>query len=107
MLAKVNEVATQINVPHLATSDVVSVHRLPVIRDKIPGIIVRFSNLTMKDSFLDKKTELTRSKSKFFILENLTKRNRHFLAVAKAPEQWLPICLAQEQQNLRETHRRR
>lgn len=84
LLAKVNEVATQINVPHLATSDVVSVHRLPASRDKIPGIIVRFSNQTVKDSFLDKKTELNRSKSNFFILENLTKRNRHLLAVAKA-----------------------
>lgn len=84
LLAKINEVATKINVPHLASSDVVSVHRLPASRDKIPGIIVRFSNYNVKDSFLEKKTELNRSKSKFFILENLTKRSRHLLAAAKA-----------------------
>lgn len=55
LLAKVTEVATKINVPHLASSDVVSVHRLPASRDKIPGIIVRFSNHAVKDSFLKKK----------------------------------------------------
>lgn len=76
LLGKVNEVATKINIPHLTSSDVVSVHRLPASRHKIPGFIVRFSNYSVKYSVLEKKTELNRSKFNFFILENLTKRRR-------------------------------
>lgn len=83
LLSKVNDVASKINVPELSVTDVVSIHRLPAARDKVPGIIVRFARQSVKDAFLAKKSELNRLKIYCFILENLTKRNKVLLTATK------------------------
>lgn len=83
LLSKVNDVASKINVPELGMTDVVSIHRLPAARDKVPGIIVRFARQSVKDAFLAKKSELNRLKIYCFILENLTKRNKVLLTATK------------------------
>lgn len=54
-LSKVNAVAAKMQVPALAASDVVSIHRLPTSRDRVPAIIVRFANQSIKDVFLERR----------------------------------------------------
>lgn len=88
-LSKVNAVAATIQVPELTASDVVSVHRLPSSRDRVPAIIVRFANQSTKDAFLKKKSELNKLKHHCYILENLTKKNKALLAVTK---EWARNC---------------
>lgn len=82
-LSKVNAVAAKMQVPALAASDVVSIHRLPTSRDRVPAIIVRFANQSIKDAFLEKRNELKKMKDQCFILENLTKKNKALLAATK------------------------
>lgn len=82
-LSKVNAVAAKMQVPALAASDVVSIHRLPTSRDRVPAIIVRFANQSIKDVFLEKKNELKKMKDQCYILENMTKKNKALLAVTK------------------------
>lgn len=79
VIEKVNNVAKILNVPDLTTCDVVSAHRLASKPDKVPGIIVRFSNQATRDLWFDRRSSLKEAKSDLFLLENLTGHERSLL----------------------------
>lgn len=85
LLLKINELATVLDVPQLAPTDVTAIHRLPAKPDKIPGVIVHYNRQADRDLWLSKRAKLKEPKNGVFILENITKRNRELLNVAK---QW-------------------
>ncbi|XP_077486835.1 uncharacterized protein LOC144098211 [Amblyomma americanum] len=78
-----NGVADQLETPHLVEHDIASVHRLPAQKDKIPGIIVRFTRQSTRESWLSKKSKLNDSHPRIFIQENLTRHNRDLLQATK------------------------
>lgn len=75
-MEKVNAVAASIQMPALTGSDVTAIHRLPSRSDKIPGIIVRFSRQSVRDTWLHGRKKLRDAKSEVMIKENLTKQTR-------------------------------
>lgn len=83
LLTILNEVADKLETPHLVEHDIASAHRLPAQKDKIPGIIVRFTRQAVRESWLSKKNKLKDSKPKIFIQENLTRHNRELLLATK------------------------
>lgn len=83
LLAKVNEVAKKLDVPDLALNEVSAVHRLASWSDKVPGVIVRFTNQMTRDHWLSKRLTLRTSKDEIYIQENLTKQGRALLWEAK------------------------
>lgn len=83
LMSKVNEVARKIKVPELTDNDVVTIHRLPAAKDKVPGILVRLGRQSLKEAFLKQRKELNTLNEQCHILENLTKRNRTLLANVK------------------------
>lgn len=83
LIAKVNEVAKRLDVPELSKSDIVTVHRLPPKSNKIPGIIVRFTNQETRDRWIDNRRKLTRGPDSVYIQENLTLSDRSLLWMTK------------------------
>lgn len=55
LIETLNKVSKKLEVPHLAESDVVALHRLPARQDHAPGIIVHFVRQQIKDMWLKKK----------------------------------------------------
>lgn len=84
LLDKLNRLADDLDVPHLSDQDVEAVHRLPPKRktdnasktETVPPILVRFFSRKIRDSWLAKKSELRKTKSKIFLNENLTAQNK-------------------------------
>lgn len=83
LLLKINELAAALDVPQLAPADVTAIHRLRAKPDKIPGVIVRYNRQADRDLWLSKRAKLKESNNPVFILENMTKRNRELLNIAK------------------------
>nr|XP_050024388.1 uncharacterized protein LOC126518657 [Dermacentor andersoni] len=83
LLEKLNEVAVQLVVPRLSENDVVSVHRLPSKKEKIPGIICCFAKQADRDRWWQSRKKLRESKYDVFLLENVTKRTRDSLFMTK------------------------
>lgn len=79
----INQVADMLETPHLVEQDIASVHRLPALKDKTPGIIVRFTRQAVRDSWLNKRNKLKDSHPRMFIQENLTRHNRELLQATK------------------------
>lgn len=79
LIAKLNEVATTVNLPPLSENDVDAVHRLPSRPGSEAGIIVRFYRQSLRDAWLEKRKALRESKSYVSITENMTKQNRELL----------------------------
>lgn len=52
LLLKINELATVLDVPQLAPTDVTAIHRLPAKPHKIPGVIVRYNRQADRDLWL-------------------------------------------------------
>nr|XP_054931604.1 uncharacterized protein LOC126539682 [Dermacentor andersoni] len=83
LLEKLNDVAVQLELPQLSENDVVSVHRLPSKKEKIPGIICRFAKQADRDRWWKSRQKLRASKDDVFLLENVTKRTRDLLFQTK------------------------
>lgn len=83
LLEKLNKVAMKLELPQLSESDVVSVHRLPSKKEKIPGIICRFAKQADRDRWWKSRKKLRESKDDVFLLENVTKRTRDLLFETK------------------------
>lgn len=79
LLNKLNWVGTPIGLPELLADDVEAIHRLPSKVGKIPGIIVRFARLSLRDKWLEARKALKNAKSPVSITENMTKHNRDLL----------------------------
>lgn len=79
LMAKLNELAGQLDVPDLTLDQVVVAHRLASRPDKTPGIIVRFASQATRDLWLDKRANLNRARSKVYISENLTQQEKSLL----------------------------
>lgn len=83
LLAKVNSVASMIDVRALEATDVAAIHRLPCKFGKTPGIIVRYIRQSVRDEWLHNRSKLREKKSNLFIQENLTSQSRQLLREAK------------------------
>ncbi|KAH8029053.1 hypothetical protein HPB51_022173 [Rhipicephalus microplus] len=83
LLAKVNSVASMIDVCALDAADVAAIHRLPCKFGKTPGIIVRYVRQSVRDEWLHNRSKLREKKSSLFIQENLTSQSRQLLREAK------------------------
>lgn len=79
LISKLNDVARTVSLPALSVDDVIDVHRLPSRHERVPGIIVRFSRQSLRDSWFDKRQVLRAAKSTVSIAENPTKYNRELL----------------------------
>lgn len=79
LIEKVNEVAKKLELSELTAHDVVAVHRLATKPDKIPGIIVRFTNQATRDVWLERRTRLKRGRDDAYLLENMTRQDRSLL----------------------------
>lgn len=86
LLEKVNTIAASIAMPALTGNDVTAIHHRPSKADMTPGIIVRFSRQSVRDSCLHSSKKLRDAKSEMMIQENLTKQTRTLLWEAK---QWV------------------
>lgn len=83
LLAKVNSVAKMLDVRPLETDEIAAIHRLPSKPDKIPGIILRFSQQATRDQWLSKEKKLKRDNDGVYLLENMTKQNKELLWTTK------------------------
>lgn len=88
LMSIINDVATKLNVPALGGSDISALHRLPARPDKLPGIIVRFAQQSIRDKWWESRRVLRRGngdsrRDMLFIQENLTKQNRALLWTTK------------------------
>ncbi|KAH8033190.1 hypothetical protein HPB51_008075 [Rhipicephalus microplus] len=83
LLAKVNSVASMIDVCALDAADVAAIYRLPCKFGKTPGIIVRYVRQSVRDEWLHNRSKLREKKSNLFIQENLTSQSRQLLREAK------------------------
>lgn len=76
LLAKLNQLATDLKLPQLSESDIEAAHRVPSrnerTRDKPNTVIVRFASRKTKEKWREKKGELKKAKSAIFFSENLT-----------------------------------
>lgn len=79
LITKLNEVAKSVSLSELTATDVDAVHRLPSRQDKVPGIIVRFSQLSLRDRWIEKRKVLRNMHSDVSICENMTVQNRKLL----------------------------
>lgn len=79
LLNKLNWVGAPIGLPELVADDIEAIHRLPSKVGKIPGIIVRFARLSLRDKWLEARKALKKAKSPVLITENMTKHNRDLL----------------------------
>lgn len=70
------------DVHKLSENEIVSLHRFPARPDKIPSIIVRFSQNSTR-LWLDKMKRLNRKERNGYILENMTWENRALLWTTK------------------------
>lgn len=81
LLAKLNQLATDLKLPQLSESDIEAAHRVPSrnerTRDKPNTVIVRFASRKTKEKWLEKKGELKKAKSAIFFSENLTAYNKN------------------------------
>lgn len=89
LLEKLNGLASQLELPQLAETDVEAVHRLPTKSDKskgskVPTVLVRFSSHVTKEAWLRKKAQLREEKSTVFFNENLTAQNKNLFWEMKA-----------------------
>nr|XP_037288234.1 LOW QUALITY PROTEIN: uncharacterized protein LOC119181152 [Rhipicephalus microplus] len=83
LIDKLNELATQLELPQLSANDVVVVHRLPSKKDKIPGIICHFTKQADRDRWWLNRNKLRERNDAIFMKENGTKRTRALLFEAK------------------------
>lgn len=83
LLEKINALANKYQLPLLAESDVVAIHRLPSKKDKTPGVICRFAKQSDRDSWWQNRKKLSSLDKGFFLTENLTKRTRALLFETK------------------------
>lgn len=83
LLNKLNWVGTPIGLPELVADDIEAIHRLPYKVGKIPGIIVRFARLSLRDKWLEARKALKTAKSPVSITENMTKHNRDLLRLTR------------------------
>lgn len=83
LIAKLNNVADKLEVPHITSCDVVSVHRLPSKGNNIPGIIARFASQATKDAWLANKSKLNGNEPRVYIQENMTRHDRELLRSIK------------------------
>lgn len=83
LLNKLNWVGTPIGLPELVADDIEAIHRLPSKVGKIPGIIVRFARLSLRDKWLEARKALKNAKSPVSITENMTKHNRDLLRLTR------------------------
>ncbi|XP_037529384.1 uncharacterized protein LOC119406724 [Rhipicephalus sanguineus] len=81
LIEKLNELATQLELPQLSANDVVAVHRLPSKKDKIPGIICRFVKQTDRDRWWLNRKKLRDRNDVVFMKENV--QNEHVLFCLK------------------------
>lgn len=79
LITKLNEVAKLVSLSELSATDVEAVHRLPSRQGKVPGIIVRFSQLSLRDRWIEKRKVLRNMRSDISICENMTVQNRKLL----------------------------
>ncbi|KAH6932228.1 hypothetical protein HPB50_003752 [Hyalomma asiaticum] len=83
LIDKLNELATQLELPQLSANDVVAVHRLPSKKDKISGIICRFARQNDRDLWWLNRKKLRDINDKVFFKENVTKQTRALLLETK------------------------
>lgn len=83
LLEEINSVAAKHQLPLLAESDVVAIHRLPPKKDKPPVVICRFAKQADRDFWWKNRKKLSSLDKDFFLTENLTKRTRALLFEAK------------------------
>lgn len=67
----------------LSENEIVALHRLPARPDKIPGIIVRFSQQSTRDMWFEKRKRLDRKGRDGYNLENMIRQNRALLWATK------------------------
>lgn len=84
LLAKVNELADELNMHQLVKEDVLAVHRLPAKPGYTKAVIVRFARQDLRDAWLEKRKALRDSEGKRYITENMTKRSKALLVAVKA-----------------------
>lgn len=58
LLEKVNELALKLKIPPVTDHDIAALHRLPAKPGKTPGVIMRFVNQSLRDSWLAKRHAL-------------------------------------------------
>lgn len=71
-----------IEVEALAARDIIALHKLPAKAGKVPGIIIRFSHLALRDVWLAKRQALKNSKD-IYMCENMTAWSRKILTAVK------------------------
>lgn len=87
LLAKLNQLATDLKHPKLTESDIEAAHKL-ASRNKANGdrpntVMVRFSSRQTKEKWLSKKGDLKKAKSAIFFSENLTAYNKKLFWLVK------------------------
>lgn len=83
LLEKVNELALKLKIPPVTDHDIAALHRLPAKPGKTPGVIMRFVNQSLRDSWLAKRHALKEVEDKCFFCENITHYSRALLATTK------------------------
>lgn len=83
LIDKMNAIASKLQLAPLTEQTVTSIHRLQTRSEKPPGIIIRFSNQSTREQWLNKKKALSVAQHGMFITENLTAQNRMLLKAAK------------------------
>lgn len=83
LLGKINALAAEIEIPQLLESDIVSIHRQPIDKNKIPGVICRFAKQAQRDVWWQNRKKIRSLDENCFVMENLTKRTRALLFETK------------------------
>lgn len=83
LIDTLNTVADKLEVPHITSCDVVSVHRLPSKGNYTPGIIARFARQATRDTWLANKSKLNGTAPRVYIQENMTRHDRELLRSVK------------------------
>lgn len=83
LLEKMNDLACKLELPELAQSDLDALHRLPSRPGKESVVIARFASMTLKESWIKKRSALKTAAPLIQIMDNLTPMNKHLLWLAK------------------------
>ncbi|XP_077528613.1 uncharacterized protein LOC144140977 [Haemaphysalis longicornis] len=83
LFEKVNELALKLKIPPVTDHGISALHRLPAKPGKTPGVIMRFVNQSLRDSWLVKRHAHKEIEDKCFFCENMTDYTRALLSTTK------------------------
>lgn len=79
LLNKINELATELQLPELSQNELEGVHRLFSKPGKTPAVLIRFVSRITRDQWMAKRGLLKNIESNVYFLDNLTPQNKKLL----------------------------